>query len=194
MLSEISDFSLTSLALSAGQVHGLIVEAALRGAQKNDGSLPPMERALAQLRDMVKLPQQDCDKLSKIVALAMNRSARPVKETLLQIRQIDEELRRKPESVHPLVLAISSIANDSAKTALSALPSTSEGAKTPRQVTKGISVVAADIAGAILGGIAGAKAGKDIETTIVGAVGGAILASSAVGDGKPFPGIGVLVE
>lgn len=194
MLSEVSDYSLTSLALSAGQVHGAIVEAAIRGSRKNEGSLPPMERALAQLRDMAKLPQQDYDQLSKIVALAMNRSARPVQETLLQIRRVDEELRRKPEQVHPLALAISSIANDSAKTALAASTPASEGAVTPRTLSKTVNVVLADIAGAILGGIAGAKAGKDIETMVVGAVGGAILASSTVGAGKPFPGIGVIVE
>jgi hypothetical protein len=189
-----SDFSLTSLALSVGQVHGAIVEAAIRGSLKKDNPPPSMERALAQLQDMVKLPQQDYDKLSRIVALATNKSERPVQETLLQIRRIDEDLRRKPEQAHPLTLAISSIASDSASTALSAPTPRSAGAVTPRPVTTGMSVVAADLLGAVLGGIAGAKAGKDIESTIVGAVGGAILASSAVGGGKPFPVIGVVVE
>jgi hypothetical protein len=57
-----------------------------------------------------------------------------------------------------------------------------------------VNVVLADVLGAIIGGIAGAKAGKSMEAIIVGAAGGAILASGTVGAGNPFPRIEVLVE
>ena len=187
---------LTALALSVGKVHGAIVEAAVRGsAIKAAPSLPPTTRALARLRDLTKLPQKDYDQLSRIVGLAANENKSPdATASLKQIRQIDEEFQRAPDRVHPLILAISSIASDSAQTALAALtPAATEGRTTRRKEEK-VNVVLADVLGAVLGGIAGAKAGKSMEAIIVGAAGGAILASSTVGAGNPFPRIAVLVE
>lgn len=189
-----SDPHLTALASSIGKVHGAIVEAAVRGSRiKPDTPLPSATVALARLRDLAKLPQKDYEQLSRIVGLAQNESRRPAAEALQQLRQIDEEFQRAPERVHPLLLAISGIAGDSAKTALALTPTAPEG-RTPRLKQESVNVVLADVLGALLGGIAGAKAGKSMEAIIVGAAGGGILASGTVGAGRPFPRIEVIVE
>jgi hypothetical protein len=188
-----SNLTLTSLAASAGKAHGAVVEGAVRAAKTKGGPSLPLKGALAQLRDAVKLPKRDYDKLDQIVALVTDKPGRPVQETLLQIQQIDEELQGKAERVHPLVLAIASIANDSATTNLAATTPASNGGRTQRSVTRSIKVVAADVAGAVLGGIAGAKVTKEVDIIIAAAIGGAIFASSTVGAGQPFPGIGIAI-
>jgi hypothetical protein len=150
-----------------------------------------MEKLLGQLRDAAKLPKKDFERLSQIMALATNKSKRPLAETQLEIRQIDEALQHKPAAVHPLVLAISSIANDSATTALAAQKPSTNGNKSKRQlekppVTTG-AVVAADVAGAIIGGYLAAKAGKHTYVIVATALTAGSIASAEVGSGQPFP-------
>jgi len=184
--------SLASFAAAAGEAHGAVVAAMIRGSRKKTSPAPPpMEKLLAQLRDAAKLPTKDFEQLSQIMALATNKSKRPLAETQLQIRQIDEALQQKPAAVHPLVLAISSIANDSATTALAAQKPSTNGNKNKRQlekpqVTTG-AVLAADVAGAIIGGYLAAKAGKNTYVIVATALTAGSIASAEVGSGQPFP-------
>jgi hypothetical protein len=190
-----STLNLTALAASAGKAHGAIVEAVVRGSKQNGkGTVVSIEEALAQLGSSVKLPKRDFDKLKEIVALCANKHSNA--EKLTQIRALDEALQRKPDSVHPLVLAISGVANDSANTNLTAKVPATNGSKSKGQDSKPVSnaaVVLADVAGAVLGAIAGAKQTKEIDVLIVCAIGGAMLASSTVGSGQPFPSIGARI-
>ena len=185
--------TLTSLAASAGKAHGAVVAAAIRGPKsKTRSTIPPMSKYVAHLRDLADIPQQDFDKLNQLIALATEKPIRTVSETLSQIRQINKGLQQKPDKVHPLVLAISSIVDDSAATAS---PAESGGTKTPRKssVTTTIKTVAADAAGAILGALAGAQLSKDAEVVMLAAIGGAMVASSAIASGQPFPNIGAAI-
>lgn len=187
-----STLSLTALAASAGKAHGAIVEAAVRGSKQNGkATVISIEEALTQLGSNVKLGKKDSDKLNEIVAVTTNK--RSASEKLAQIRALDEALQRKPESVHPLVLAISGVANDSAATNLTATAPATNGNKSKGQLNKPTPetrVFFADVAGAVLGAIAGAKVSKDLDVIVVAAIGGAMYASSTVGAGKPFPSIG----
>ena len=188
-----STISLTSLAASAGTAHGAVVAAASLGSKsKARPGIPPMSKYVAHLRDLANIPQQDFDKLNQIVTLATEKPTRTLSETLSQIRQINKGLQQKPDKVHPLVLAISSIADDSAATAS---PAESGSTKTPRKssVATTIKTVAADVAGAVLGAIAGARVTKEIDIILVAAIGGAMLASAKVGAGEPFPNIGAAI-
>jgi hypothetical protein len=180
--------------MASGKAHGAIVAAIVSGSKKKPRTTPPpMDKALAQLRTAAKLSKADFTQLTQIVALATNKPVGTGPETLHQIRAFDEALQRQPASAHPLVLAVSSIANDSATTALEKATSTN-GNKSKGQVSKfvdQVKVVAADVAGAILGAIAGAKKTKDVDVIVAAAVGGAIFASATVGSGQPFPNIDV---
>jgi len=183
--------NLTSLAATAGEIHGAVVASIIRGSgQKPRSTPPPLEKPLAVLRETAKLSKEDFEKLSQIVTLAKNKPAR-LAETQLQLRQIDEALQRKPASVHPLVLTISGIANDSATTALSAQTSTN-GNKATRQLKKEEQVVTtnvllADVAGAVMGGYLAAKKGLSSYQIVVAALVCGSVASSEVGSGEPFP-------
>lgn len=192
----IADLKLSSLATSFGKVHGAIVEGAIRGSKLTGPYEPPTKRALARLKEITEMPQKDYEKLTQIVDLALGMQAPGNKQTLLRLKQIDEELRAKPDETHPLLLAFSSIANDSATTALKELSSTGDGANVRKREKHDVvtTAVGADILGAVIGGIAGGKAGGDLTSVLVGAVGGAIFASSEVGAGRPFPVIVVIVE
>jgi len=190
-----STLSPNALAASAGKAHGAIVEAIVRGAKQNGrATTSTMEEALAQLGSGVKLAKKDFDQLQAIVALCTNK--RPNAEKLAEIRAFDETLQRKPEAVHPLVLTISGIANDSATTNLRPKTPATNGSKSKGQVNKPVSdaaVVFADVAGAVLGAIAGAKQTKEIDVIVVCASGGAMFASATVGSGQPFPSIGARI-
>jgi hypothetical protein len=146
---------------------------------------------LAVLRETAKLSKEDFEKLSQIVTLAKNKPAR-LAETQLQLRQIDEALQRKPASVHPLVLTISGIANDSATTALAAQTQSTNGNKATRQLKKEeqvatTNVLLADVAGAVVGGYLAAKKGLSSYQIVVAALVCGSVASSEVGSGEPFP-------
>ena len=190
-----STSSLTSFAAAAGEAHGVMVAAIIRGSRgKARATPPPLERPLAQLRESAKLPVKDFEKLSQIVALATNKSKLSLAETQAQIRQIDEELQRKPAAVHPLVLALSSIANDSATTTLAAQKPATNGNKSKKQLDKpttpvvtGTGVVLADVAGAVIGGYLAAKAGKSYNIMILTAITAASIASGAIAGGEEFP-------
>lgn len=191
-----SQSNLTSLAAAAGEIHGAVVAAIVRGSGKKARSTPPpMEKPLAQLREAAKLSKEDFEKLSEIVALAKNKPAL-LAETQLKIRQIDEALQRKPAAVHPLVLAISSIANDSATTALAAQTPPTNGNKSKRQLIKHeqaptMNVLFADVAGAVIGGYLGAKAGLSTYQIVVTVLACGSIASSEVGSGQPFPNFSI---
>jgi hypothetical protein len=184
--------SLTSLAATAGEIHGAVVASIIRGSkQKPRSTPPPMEKLLTQLRNAAKLSKEDFEKLNQIVDLAKSKPAR-LEETQLELRQIDEALQRKPASVHPLVLTISGIANDSATTALAAQKPSTNGNKGTRQLKKEEqvpvpNVLISDVAGALIGGYLAAKRGlSDYEIVITAVVAGSV-ASSEVGSGNPFP-------
>jgi len=191
-----SQSSLTSLAAAAGEIHGAVVAAIVRGSGKKARlNPPPLEKLLAQLRDAAKLSKEDFEKLSQIVDLAKNKPAR-IAESQLQIRQIDEALQRKPAAVHPLVLAISGIANDSAKTALAAQTQSTNGNKGTRKMKKEEqvavpNVLLSDVAGAVIGGYLAAKAGLSGYQIVVTAVVAGSVASSEVGSGQPFPNFSI---
>ena len=190
--------NLSSLAMSFGKVHGTIVEAFVRGSKMPGPHEPSTELALTRLNEIAKLPPEDFEKVNQIVDLAMGMAAPGDKEALVKLQQIDAELRGKPDNVHPVLLAISSIANDSATTALAGLSNAADGAtarSSKQQHDVVTTVVGADVLGAIVGGYVGGKAtGGSLDGILVGALGGAILASGEVGAGRPFPVIGVIVE
>jgi len=183
--------NLTSLATTAGRAHGVLVGSLLRGSRKPARSTaPPMDKPLAELRDAAGISKQDFEQLAQIVRLANTKPTKTQPDPLQQIRDLDEALQRKAKSVHPLVLAISSIASDSASTALKAKAPATNGTKSKRQDSKSVSlgaVVVADIAGAVLGGIAMSKVSNDTVDIMIGAAIGAVFSSQQVAGGHPFP-------
>lgn len=191
-----SNLDLSSLAIAFGKVHGTIVESFVRGSKMPGPHEPPTKLVLTQLNEMAKLPPEDYEKINQIVDLALGMAAPGDKETLVKLQQIDRELRGKPDHVHPVLLAISSIANDSATTSLADLSNTADGATARKREQQEVvtTVVGADVLGALVGGVVGGRATGSIEGILVGALGGAILASGEVGAGRPFPVIGVIVE
>jgi hypothetical protein len=185
-----STASLTELAASAGEAHNFIVQSLLRGSKTKTRRTPPAaDKVLAQLRDAAKLSKKDADQLSQIVTLATGKSARPLAERLAEIQQIDATLQRKTTAVDPLVLTISSIANDSATTAM-AMPAPRKNGKSKvlvKELIDGAAVVGADVLGALIGGALAIKAGKSKNVVVQVAVALGSAASASVRDGDGFP-------
>ena len=186
-----STASLTELAASAGEAHNFIVQSLLRGSKTKTRRTPPAaDKVLAQLRDAAKLSKKDSDQLSQIVTLATGKSTRPLAERAAEIQQIDATLQRKAAAVDPLVLAISSIANDSATTAL-AMPAPGKNGHKSKVLVKelidGAAVVGADVLGALIGGALAIKAGKSKNVVVQVAVALGSAASASVRDGDGFP-------
>lgn len=163
-----------TLAMHAGELHGLIVERSLRLSEslkgkEGDSVLKAIEPVMVQLSEACQFSAKDTTMCHRLMDAVINID--PSDESNSPISKLYEELKAD-NAAHAVNLAIASIAHNSYETNRRHAPhgATKVTAKT---------IVKADVIGAVVGAIFGGFATWNPVGAIIGAVG--IGAGASVG-------------
>jgi hypothetical protein len=181
-----SPAQLRALALAAGKQHRAGIRLLERHGAFDRGARRDLRKQLARLCRSAGVSRDDSEPAYRILDLiSPGRGDSTAAERATEVRRVYLELRRS--QVHPMILALASIAHDSISHAVKNLVAT---ARRPRagSVARGYSltVVGEDISGFMLGYETGQKLGGTAHGIYLGISGAYHYSKCAVGERLPL--------